>query len=249
MKKIKILFSLSIFSVIFGMSSVSADGASLVATIQGSPLTFVSVDAVTKTGVYSDGKEIDTKEVASNGTVTNEKEKATTTKDTLTDTNDSNFDLATNFEIDGDVERANGMMGTNISEMAQVHSGQDLHTFIQSLVVKNKDITSVSTEEDRVSMTRVMPTKLFGFIPSHIKETVSVVSWGDGTNEVVVTRPWWNLFSKDEIAKDSVSADMESRMKNIPSGEFKTVLDATTKARIITEIESTFKVSSSTLIK
>lgn len=257
MKKITILFPVSILSLVFGVSFVSASDVGLVATIQGSPMIFLSVGSSDKSGVYYDSNNIVTKEIASNGTSTNENKNGTSTNEnkngtstnenkngTSTDNNPHNAS-SSNFVVDGESERTQGTRGLAISEIAQVTSGQDLHTFVLSLVNKNKDITNVTTAEDRVSVTRNVPTKLFWFIPLTVKETASVISWGDGTNQVSVTRPWWNFFSKYETTTSSTTADIEFGIKNIPTGEFKAVLDATTKARIISEIEAAFRVNSS----
>lgn len=244
MKKIKILPSVSILCLALGVSFVSASEVGLIATIQGSPMVFLSVSSGNKSDIYSDRNNVETKKIASNGTITEEEENSTTTKSNGNNKNSLISLVSTstaNFEINGDDERSKENRGTIISEAAKVLSGDDLHLFVQSIVNKNKDIASISSKEDRVSITRNVPTKLFWFIPLTTKETASVISWGDGTTQVSVTRPWWNFFSKYETTIASTTADIELGIKNIQVGEWKATLDASTKARIISEIQNAFQ--------
>lgn len=252
MKKINFLFPVGLLSIAISTSFAYADSARFVDTIYGDALAIASVQVNAENGVYRDGKDVAVEKISSNGTVTkerengisneNEKEDATSTKSEKDDENDLlNSTSTINFEINGDKERSKENRGSVISDVAQVHNGNDLNLFVQSLVNKNKDIESVSSKEDRVSVARNVKTKLFGFIPSSIKETVLVISWSDGTEQVVVSRPWWNFLSKDNVSTTTItSADIETRIKNISTGELKSVLDAKTKAHIILEIQNAF---------
>lgn len=253
MKKINILFPVGILSLVLGMSFASASGARYVATIQGEDLAIASIQANTNAEV-NDGKDIVIEKIASNGTITNEKENGTSTKNEnkngTSTKNEKEDDLlnstsTVNFEINGKEERAKENRGAIISNAAQVHTGNDFHLFVQSIVNENKNIESVSSQDDRVSVTRNVNTKLFGFIPSSIKETVLVVSWGDGTNQVTVSRPWWNFLSKDEVSASTTQAVIETRINNISTGQWKAILDAKTKAQIISEIQNAFLLSAS----
>lgn len=254
MKKINILFPVGVLSLVLGLSFAYASGARYVATIQGEDLAIASIQTNTNAEV-NDGKDVVIEKIASNGTITNEKENGTSTKNErakngTSTKNEKEDDLLNststiNFEINGDEERSKENRGAIISDAAQVHTGNDFHLFVQSIVNENKNIESVSSQDDRVSVTRSINTKLFGFIPSSIKETVLVVSWGDGTNQVTISRPWWNFLSKDEITASTTQAVVESRINNIPAVEWKAILDATTRARIISEIRNAFLISAS----
>ena len=90
-------------------------------------------------------------------------------------------------------------------------------------------------------MTRAIPVKFFGFIPIFINETAVVTSWGNGTNQVSINRSWLDFFSKNNVDKAKISSDLETKIKDIPTIEFKATLDAATKARIISEIQAVFK--------
>lgn len=251
MKK-NILFPVGFLSLALSISLAYASDARFVDTIYGEGLAIASVQTNNENGIYREGKDIAFEKVSSNGTITNEKENGTSTKNekenstsTKNEKDDENDLLDStstiNFEINGDDERSKENRGAIISDAAQVHSGSDLNLFVQSLVNKNKDIESVSSKEDRVSVTRNVKIKLFGFIPSSIKETVLVINWGDGTNQVTVSRPWWNFLSKDNLSTTTLtSVDVENRIKNVSIGELRSTLDAATKARIISEIQSAF---------
>jgi len=253
MKKINILFPVGILSLVLGFSFASANSASLIGTIQGEDLAVASVKVNNENGVYREGEDIVVEKISSNGTVTIEKENGSTTKredkDESTKENDekdyfTNSTSTTNFDVDGDEERSKENRGETISDAAKVLSGADLHLFVQSLVNKNSDIESVSLKEDRVSITRNISTKLFGFIPSSMKETVLVIVWGDGTEQVTITRPWWNFLSKDNDKTNIKVEDVENKIKNISTGELKMTLDVATKARIISEIQNIFILNS-----
>lgn len=257
MKKIHILFPVGILSLVLGFSFASANNARFVGSISGEDLAVASVQIKNENEVYREGEDIVVKKISSNGTITIENENGTSTKNenkngTSTKNEKENDDedyftnstSTTNFEIDGDTERAKENRGELISDAAKVLSGADLHLFVQSLVNKNSDIESISLKEDRVSITRNISTKLFGFIPSSIKETVLVIVWGDGTEQVTITRPWWNFLSKDNDETNIKVEDIENKINNISKGELKMTLDVATKARILSEIQNIFLLNS-----
>lgn len=246
MKKTYILMPIGILSLTLGTVFVSAYDATKAIDSQGDLLPIVLSLADTKIDLNqrnsiekSNNKENNTNEkLNASGTIkvkNNNKSEENENASSSINKNDNE-----DFEIDGDLERSNDNRGLLISQMAQVHSGGDLHSFVLNLVNKNKDFLNVSSKEDRVSITRDMPTKLFGFIPFSTKETVIVVRYDNGTKKISVSRPWFDLFSKNEIGADIISADIEARLKNIPASELKTALSASMKAYILSEIEASF---------
>lgn len=244
--KLYILLPVSILGLVFSASIVSASNASFTVNLQGEALSLVATSIRTNSGVnmmYRDGKDDDS-DNDTNATGTAKKngdDNASSSSKYEGENDDENDDENENFEMDGMMERFNNPnRGFLISEMAQVHSGNDLHTFVQSIVHKNSDITKVVTKDDRVSMTRNMPAKLFGFIPMSTNETAEVISWGDGTKQVSVNRPWWNIFLRNGTSTEIISSGIEFRIKDIPASEFKLIMDASTKARIIAGIEAVF---------
>jgi hypothetical protein len=255
MKKIKILFPVSLLCLAFGVSFTSASEVGLIATIQGSPMIFLSVISNDNSGSYSDGKEVSIKKLSSNGTITDEKENGTITINDEKNDNSSISLVSTstvststaNFEINGDEERSKDSGGVLMNESNEVRSRDDLRLFAKSLINKNKDISTITAGEDRVLITRNIATKFFGFIPSYINETTSVIVRGNGNQEVSISRPWWSIFSEDGIMTKVISKDVETRVKNIPETLLITTLDATTKARILAEIQAAFVANSSSL--
>lgn len=253
MKKIYILFPVSLVSVALGLSLASAS-AGFVATIQGTRLTTISAsDEIRLAGNESS----DYKNIDANTDTENQTRNSSTSSSKNDDNDDSdnddgiangsvNSNINSNFKIDGEQERSKENRGFFISEVAQVNSGDDLRLFVLSLVNKNKDITDVTIEEDSISVTRNIETKLFGFIPSSIKEKTLVAIWDDGTEHVSVVRPWWSIFSEDGIVTGDMSADIESRVKNVPTIPFKATLDTKTKAYILSEIQAAFIANAAT---
>lgn len=217
-----------------GMGPTNAEGDLL-------PVVLTLADVDLRANVYNETKNTNVNESKYKETLTssttvkiennNKKEDAENASSTLKKDDDENF------ELDGDVERSNDDRGIIISNMAQVGTGTDLRDYVQSLVHENKDIVSVSMQEDRVSITRDMPARLLGFIltPSH--ETIEVISLGDGTKKINIDRPWWNIFSKNEIGSATLSNELEIRIKGIPASELKESLSISTKAFLISEIE------------
>ncbi len=229
MKKIYLVFPISAFSVFLSVSLASANNPVLISNVQEKTTTLSS------TTTFSKDNDRDNKNrVNASGTIKIYREDDNEMNNI--DSPDMNNDE--NFEINGEEERKNDNQGSLISEMAQVHSGNDLHLFVQSIVHKNDDITEIDTKDDRVSVTRTVPVKIFGFISASSTENILVISWGNGTSQIIVNRPWWDIFSTSLVNKDKISTDLESKIKDIPSAEFKAKLDATTKARILSEIQA-----------
>lgn len=225
------MFPIGVLSVFLGASLVSASNSVLISSTQGKNMVLLS----TTTTMNKDGDHDDDKNrVNASGTIKIYKEN----DNEIDEASSSNKDNDENFEINGDEERRNDNRGFLISEMAQVHTGGDLHLFVQSIVHKNTEITEVETKDDRVSVTRIIPVKIFGFISASSTENILVISWGNGTSQIIVNRPWWDIFSTGEVTKDKVSTDLESKIKNIPSAEFRAKLDTATKARILSEIQA-----------
>lgn len=106
-------------------------------------------------------------------------------------------------------------------------------------------ITSITTQNDRVSMTRTIPVKLFWFFPFTISETATIISFGNDQNRVTVTRPRWSFFSKGEYAKEDIVIDIEERIKNIPSGQFVSLLSTSTKTTLLLKIRESFILTAS----
>lgn len=109
-------------------------------------------------------------------------------------------------------------------------------------------ITSVTTRDDRVSMTRTIPVKVFWLFPSTMSETATVISFGNDQNQVTVTRPWWRFFSKGEFSEEDIAGYIEARIKNIPSSQFVVLLSTSTKATLLLKIRESFLLTSSSTI-
>ena len=122
-----------------------------------------------------------------------------------------------------------------------VTSEKDLVDYIKALVRNNLNFTLVSVKEDAVSITRETPTKLFGVLDISSQETAEVISWGDGTSAVSVTRPWWSVFTKYDTRRDVVTNNLYVRMKDVSPALLTTNLSASTKARLIQEIQAAFE--------
>jgi hypothetical protein len=112
----------------------------------------------------------------------------------------------------------------------------------------NSDITSVSTTDNRVSITRAIPVKLFGFISATTTETATIISFGEGSKQIVVSRPFWNFFTTSVFTKDTVAGDIEANIKSIPDAEFSFLLSTTTKVLLLTKIRESFFLTSSSSV-
>ena len=163
-------------------------------------------------------------------------------KDSLfLDTSGENTNLV--IEVSGVLERLdkkNNSLEVD-SPPTVVTSEKDLVDYIKALVRNNVNFTLVSVKEDAVSITRETPTKLFGVLDIAGRETAEVISWGDGTSAVSVTRPWWSVFSKYDTKRDLVTNNLYVRMKDVSPALLTTNLSASTKARLIQEIQAAFE--------
>ncbi len=127
-----------------------------------------------------------------------------------------------------------------VTTVDQISSQQDLETFTKAVVRDNDTVSLVVVESDSVSVTRMVPAKLFWLFNIRGKETAEVISWGDGTSAVMVTRPWWGRFSDYGTNELEVSNSLFKKIRSLPPSVLTTELSANTKARIISEITETF---------
>ncbi len=162
-------------------------------------------------------------------------------KDSLfLDTSGENSNLV--IEVSGVLERLDKKNNPEAnSTPTRVTSEKDLVDYIKALVRNNVNFTLVSVKEDAVSITRETPTKLFGVLDISSQETAEVISWGDGTSAVSVTRPWWSVFTKYDTRRDVVTNNLYVRMKDVSPALLTTNLSASTKARLIQEIQAAFE--------
>lgn len=148
------------------------------------------------------------------------------------------------FVIDGAYERLQQSKGVQKKEgVEEINSQKTLENYAKTIARDNSNIMLITVETDSVSLTRATQVKLFGVLPVPTKETVEVISWGDGTNAVQVTSPWWGMFSSYPADNQELSSNMYKRMKEISPTLFSPTLTTTTKARIISEIQSAFNES------
>ncbi len=112
----------------------------------------------------------------------------------------------------------------------------------------NTDITSVSTTNERVSMTRIIPVTLFWFFPSSVVETATIISFGNEKGQVKVTRPWWSFFAKGEFSEEDITGDIEARIKNIPNSKFTMEFSTSTKMTLLMKIRESFIFTSSSSV-
>lgn len=122
----------------------------------------------------------------------------------------------------------------------EIHTQAELEKFMKMLVKKNQDLSLIVVTPNSISMTRSVKTKLFSVITVPGNETAEVISWGDGTSAVTITRPWWSALSSYDTSEVSISNDLFTRMKTISPLLFTDNLSANTKARIINEIKESF---------
>lgn len=156
-----------------------------------------------------------------------------------TDHNKAPDTIQENFEIQGKLERTS-LKNATITNFQDVYTNNDLYIFSQSVARNNKEIVSVVSREDRVSVSRTVPTKLFWIIPTTTEETAEIISWGNGLSEVNVTRPWWVMFSTNTAISTTLSNDIEDKIESIPRSKFKIILDPSTKAELILVIQNAF---------
>lgn len=151
------------------------------------------------------------------------------------------------FSLDGATERLeiNQTLLRN-STPTPILSLTDLKNFSKVLIYQNSDIKTILVEDDRVSITRIIPSKLFSLISLPVEETLTVISWGNQANQVVVSHSWWDMFSTREITEDAIADDLEARIKSLPAPLFTRVLTTEAKALILLEIQSIFNTTGST---
>ena len=222
MKKITLILLTILLSTILGTTFSYATAPSFVSTLQGDP-TPSSPD-------ISD-----------------------TDKDTLNaytrNTLVTDSDISINFVIDGQNERANKDNDV-VASTTQINmtSQTDLENYSKTIVKNNDDFKTVEVADDRISITRVIPSKLFWIFSLPVEEKAEVISWGDQTNQISVNRSWWNIFSKNEISQGEVEDALRLKIKNIPLSQFTTTLDTKTKASILSNIGSTFNASNTVIV-
>ncbi len=147
------------------------------------------------------------------------------------------------LEVSGVLERLSSSMSTfeeKPSSSEEITSQDELEKFTRALVRSNPKLSLVVVKENSVSVTRTVPTKLFWIFRTDGQETAEVISWGDGTSGVIISRPWWGMLSNYSTDEITVSHDIFSRMKNVPPELLTYSLSANTKARIISEIQKSF---------
>lgn len=160
---------------------------------------------------------------------------------------DNNLPISKKIQVYGVLERLDptNINGTaTVTAVDQISSQQDLETFTKAVARDNDTVSLVVIESDSVSVTRMVPAKLFWLFNIRGKETAEVISWGDGTSAVMVTRPWWGKFSDYGTNEQEVSNSLFKKIKNLPPSVLTTELSANTKARIISEIAETFNENS-----
>ncbi len=115
---------------------------------------------------------------------------------------------------------------------------EDLSRYASDVITRDEDVEDVSITEEEVSVSYRKPTKLFGFIPTTIEETVTVDTNGD----VQVDRPWWAIFSNEEDSTRDVEEDVSARVDAATTDEESTERP-TLLARILGAIDTSVKVN------
>lgn len=244
MKKIYTTPIAVILTGFLGTMIVSAGNPTFVGSVTGSGPTSTSIEAGSRASTYRYNQDNNDKEISNDDDQDREKSKEVEDKNNSDKEGDVNTSL--NFEIDRDLVKK---YGTTSAFLAQdfllVRSPDDLKMYVYYLVDKNVDVDNVSIKSDRVSMTRSVPVQLFWFVPSTIKETATIISFGNGTEQVLVSRPWWSFFSQGKFTTSDISGDIEARIKSAPSGEFIAILSSATKAVMLSKIHESFLLTSS----
>jgi hypothetical protein len=87
---------------------------------------------------------------------------------------------------------------TTVKTQAQLRSGQDLENFAKGVMLKDENVTSVSTDSDNVEVRYKLPAKFLGIFGSGLSAITNVKfesdKFGRGPKEVTVKFPWYRMF-------------------------------------------------------
>ncbi len=123
---------------------------------------------------------------------------------------DEKFDEHAEFDLDGDTLRDEPEEdhGTStvieIDASEKVHSSHDFEHFVEHMSKKDAHVKHVEVKEGKVEVEYEESAKLFGFIGTTISAHASV----DGKDNVEVSYPWYHIFMKKQVAKESLRADI-----------------------------------------
>jgi hypothetical protein len=164
----------------------------------------------------------------------------------VTNTTNGNADIPAiaagqaDISIKGADVRSLGGVDMSISSTAQVRSNTDFELYARTVAYDNAELDEVKATDEKVEVTFMRPAKLFGFIPTHVKERVEVEVDADGEAEVSVDKSWWAFLAADNLKSGDLEARIESNLNSRGSlaAAGSTSLSAETKAEILADIKA-----------
>lgn len=110
-------------------------------------------------------------------------------------------------------------------EVDDVKSDEDLALFATKKAEEDENIEEISLNYEKINMKYSTEAKLFGFLPIAMRENIEFVA--DNEGRVKVQFPWWNIFAKKAINKESLERDLTTAFQEKSAEE-----DAESNARV-----------------
>ena len=135
--------------------------------------------------------------------------------DVEVDLENSSFqiDLSDFGNMKEDVEMNNGT-NLDIHDAREVHTSQDFKTYVANAAKVDVNLKGVEVKNGAVSLDYQEPAAWFGFIDSSLNAHVSA----DASGNVEVSYPWYHIFMKKHVAKDTIKSEVAAAVSARKSG-------------------------------
>jgi hypothetical protein len=142
-----------------------------------------------------------------------------------------------------DPDKKEEFIGT-VKLHAEVRSDQDLENFATGVLLHDENVTYVVSNKDGVEMGYIMPSKLFGFIPTGIpvRAKVGISENEDNKGRVKVKFPWYRVFFNMSISAGDLETAIGQEINDevivgFEHGNF----SANSRASLMLRLSSTLK--------
>jgi hypothetical protein len=168
----------------------------------------------------------------------------TTTGTTSVSTNavvETGADL--DVDVSGDDTRSMADIDLSISTAAQVETAADLQAYVRTVSYNDRAVERIEADADEVVVTYRHPAKFLGFINVTMEEEIVVEADAEGRLDVDVDRPWWAVLATADASARDVSSRVMARLSNVPRASLEGEMDASTRARLVSEVHAAVQAS------
>lgn len=109
---------------------------------------------------------------------------------------------------------------TTVKTHAELKSGQDLENFAKGVMLKDPNVSAVTTDEDEVEVRYKLPAKFLGIFSANLSAITNVTfesdKFGRGPKEVTVKFPWYRMFyslsssTREAVLKTAIETSVEA---------------------------------------